>query len=112
MLLLLLSSALSGATRRGSKMSLLANGSLLVASNYSGKGYAMAPPTEEPMYRQYRPPVKDLIPLPKGVLYVLMAGMVVVGVAYAIVGHLIKDLAIDITGGFLGVIRQMEVLIK
>jgi hypothetical protein len=27
-----------------------------------------------------------------------MAALVVVGVAYAIVGHLIKDLAIDITG--------------
>ncbi|KAL6103452.1 smim44 [Pungitius sinensis] len=83
-------------------MSLLANGSLLIASNYTGKGYGMAPLTEEPIYRQYRPPVKDLIPLPKGVLYVLMAVMVVVGVAYAIVGHLIKDLAIDITECVLG----------
>lgn len=52
----------------------------------------------EPLYKQYRPPVKELIPLPKGVLYLLMAAMVVVGVAYAIVGHLIKDLAIDIAG--------------
>uniref|UniRef100_A0A3P9PEB4 Si:dkey-61n16.5 n=1 Tax=Poecilia reticulata TaxID=8081 RepID=A0A3P9PEB4_POERE len=48
------------------------------------------------MYQQYKPPVKELIPLPKGVLYLIMAALVVVGVAYAIVGHLIKDLAIDI----------------
>uniref|UniRef100_A0A3B3VUB1 Si:dkey-61n16.5 n=1 Tax=Poecilia latipinna TaxID=48699 RepID=A0A3B3VUB1_9TELE len=48
------------------------------------------------MYKQYKPPVKELIPLPKGVLYLIMAALVVVGVAYAIVGHLIKDLAIDI----------------
>lgn len=58
------------------------------------------PPTEEPLYKQYKPPVKELIPLPKGVLYLIMAALVVVGVAYAIVGHLIKDLAIDITGLF------------
>ncbi|KAF6720583.1 hypothetical protein FQA47_017996 [Oryzias melastigma] len=60
------------------------------------------PPTEEPLYKQYKPPVKELIPLPKGVLYLIMAALVVVGVAYAIVGHLIKDLAIDITECLLG----------
>ncbi|TNN57828.1 hypothetical protein EYF80_031910 [Liparis tanakae] len=58
--------------------------------------------TVEPMYRQYRPPVKDLIPLPKALIYALIAAVVVVGVAYAIVGHLIKDLAIDITECVLG----------
>uniref|UniRef100_A0A3Q4GUV1 Si:dkey-61n16.5 n=1 Tax=Neolamprologus brichardi TaxID=32507 RepID=A0A3Q4GUV1_NEOBR len=52
---------------------------------------------DDPLYRQYTPPVKELIPLPKAVLYLLMAALVVVGVAYAIIGHLIKDLAIDIT---------------
>uniref|UniRef100_A0A3Q3EN19 Si:dkey-61n16.5 n=1 Tax=Labrus bergylta TaxID=56723 RepID=A0A3Q3EN19_9LABR len=51
---------------------------------------------DEPLYKQYKPPSKDLIALPKAVVYLLMAAMVVVGVAYAIVGHLIKDLAIDI----------------
>uniref|UniRef100_A0A3B3ZAW0 Uncharacterized protein n=1 Tax=Periophthalmus magnuspinnatus TaxID=409849 RepID=A0A3B3ZAW0_9GOBI len=51
---------------------------------------------DEPLYKQYRPVAKDLVPLPKAVLYLLMAALVVVGVAYAIVGHLIKDLAIDI----------------
>lgn len=54
--------------------------------------------TDEPMFRQFRPAVKELIPLPKAVLYLLMAALVVVGVAYAIIGHLIKDLAIDIAG--------------
>lgn len=73
--------------------------------NYSGfnmSGEAQAYPystsDEDPLYKQYKPPVKDLIVLPKGVLYLLMAALVVVGVAYAIVGHLIKDLAIDIAG--------------
>ena len=56
--------------------------------------------TEEPMYKQYKPVVPSLIPLPKPVIYMLMAAAVVVGVAYAIVGHLIKDLAIDIAGNW------------
>lgn len=50
------------------------------------------------LYRQYKPAVKELIPLPKALVYLIMAILVVVGVAYAIVGHLIKDLAIDIAG--------------
>lgn len=52
----------------------------------------------EPLYKQYKPPVKELLALPRPLVYVLMAILVVVGVAYAIVGHLIKDLAIDIAG--------------
>ncbi|XP_044038458.1 uncharacterized protein LOC122869466 isoform X2 [Siniperca chuatsi] len=62
--------------------------------------YAMS--SDDPLYRQYKHPVKDLIPLPKAVVYLLMAALVVVGVAYAIVGHLIKDLAIDIADCMLG----------
>ncbi|KAL4634979.1 hypothetical protein GN956_G13994 [Arapaima gigas] len=38
---------------------------------------------------------RDAIPLPKAVLYLVMAALVVVAVAYAIVGHLTKDLAHD-----------------
>lgn len=53
---------------------------------------------DEPLYKQFKPQQRDLIALPKAVVYLLMAGLVVVGVAYAIVGHLIKDLAIDIAG--------------
>lgn len=52
----------------------------------------------EPLYKQYKPPPRDIIHLPKSVLYLLMAALVVVAVAYAIVGHLIKDLMLDITG--------------
>lgn len=57
---------------------------------------------EQPLYSEYKPPVRDLIPLPKAVLYLLMAALVVVGVAYAIVGHLIKDLAHDFVDWLLG----------
>jgi len=64
----------------------------------STHGAQVYPYSEDPLYKQYKPPVKELIPLPKGVLYLIMAALVVVGVAYAIVGHLIKDLAIDIAG--------------
>ncbi len=52
----------------------------------------------DPLYKEYKPPPRDLIQLPKSVLYLLVAALVVVAVAYAIVGHLIKDLLLDITG--------------
>ncbi|KAK9535630.1 hypothetical protein VZT92_008001 [Zoarces viviparus] len=80
------------------------NGNVIPGLNFTipAKGYALLPPTEEPLYRQYKPAAKDFIPLPKAVLYMLMAVLVVVGVAYAIVGHLIKDLAIDIAECVLG----------
>ncbi|KAM4707624.1 small integral membrane protein 44 [Discoglossus pictus] len=50
---------------------------------------------ETPMYRDYKPPSLDAIQLPTYVLYLLMAALVVVMVAYAIVGHLMKDLLHD-----------------
>ncbi|XP_076846277.1 uncharacterized protein LOC143491303 isoform X2 [Brachyhypopomus gauderio] len=43
------------------------------------------------VYTDYRTPPRD-IPLPKAVLYLVMVALVVVVVAYAIVGHLVKDL--------------------
>ncbi|XP_048035142.1 uncharacterized protein LOC125260699 [Megalobrama amblycephala] len=43
-------------------------------------------------YTDYRTPQRESIPLPKAVLYLVMAALVVVAVAYAIVGHLVKDL--------------------
>lgn len=52
----------------------------------------------ESLYEEYKPLPKDLIQLPKSMLYLIMAALVVVAVAYAIVGHLIKDLILDITG--------------
>ncbi|MEJ1269666.1 putative gene 48552 [Cricetulus griseus] len=48
------------------------------------------------MYEEYRPPPLDAIRLPRYALYLLMAAVLVVAVAYAIVGHLIKDLAHDL----------------
>ncbi|XP_048347524.1 small integral membrane protein 44-like [Sphaerodactylus townsendi] len=53
-----------------------------------------------PLYSDYQPPALDFIPVPQAVIYMLMAVMVVVGVAYAIVGHLIRDLAHDLAGEF------------
>ncbi|OCU00408.1 hypothetical protein XELAEV_18006182mg [Xenopus laevis] len=50
---------------------------------------------EEPLYRDYKPPALDAIQLPQYVVYLLMAALVVVVVAYAIVGHLMKDLLHD-----------------
>ncbi|CAB1344515.1 unnamed protein product, partial [Coregonus sp. 'balchen'] len=57
---------------------------------------------EDILYKEYKPPPRDIIQLPKSMLYLLMAAVVVVAVAYAIVGHLIKDLALDIADCLLG----------
>ncbi|KAJ7332779.1 hypothetical protein JRQ81_014959 [Phrynocephalus forsythii] len=56
----------------------------------------------EQLYKEYKPPPRDDIPLPKAVLYLLMAALVVVAVAYAIVGHLIKDLVHDLIDWMFG----------
>lgn len=50
------------------------------------------------MSPDYRTPARDSMPLPKAVLYLLMAALVVVAVAYAIVGHLLKDVVNDFVG--------------
>ncbi|KAM6218696.1 small integral membrane protein 44 [Rhynchocyon petersi] len=49
-----------------------------------------------PLYKEYQPPPLDTIRLPQDVLYLLLAALLVLAVAYAIVGHLIKDLAHDL----------------
>ncbi|OCT97490.1 hypothetical protein XELAEV_18009717mg [Xenopus laevis] len=54
---------------------------------------------EEPLYRDYKPPALDAIQLPKYVVYLLIAALVVIVVAYAIVGHLMKDLLHDFAVG-------------
>ncbi|GCB75851.1 uncharacterized protein [Scyliorhinus torazame] len=56
----------------------------------------------ELLYKEYKAPAQDAIPLPKAVLYLLMAALVVVAVVYAIVGHLIKDLAHDFVDWLFG----------
>uniref|UniRef100_A0A3B1J0D8 Si:dkey-61n16.5 n=1 Tax=Astyanax mexicanus TaxID=7994 RepID=A0A3B1J0D8_ASTMX len=62
----------------------------------TGHAFQYSFPEENSLYKEYKPVSRDLIPLPKAVLYLLMGALVVVAVAYAIVGHLIKDLANDI----------------
>ncbi|GCC29303.1 small integral membrane protein 44-like [Chiloscyllium punctatum] len=60
-----------------------------------GHAFQYSLSSSDVLYSDYTPPQKELIPLPKAVLYLLMAALVVVAVAYAIVGHLLKDLAHD-----------------
>ncbi|XP_053855558.1 small integral membrane protein 44 [Vidua macroura] len=55
-----------------------------------------SPPEEDGvLYVDYKPPALDSIHLPCHVLYLMMAATLVLVVAYAIVGHLIKDLVHD-----------------
>ncbi|XP_066192227.1 small integral membrane protein 44 [Sylvia atricapilla] len=55
-----------------------------------------APPEEDGvLYVDYKPPALDSIRLPRYILYLMMAATLVLVVAYAIVGHLIKDLVHD-----------------
>jgi len=74
------------------------NESSLNVTDKTGHFFQYSFSSEDPMFKDYKPVQRDLIPLPKGVLYLLMAALVIVAVAYAIVGHLIKDLANDIVG--------------
>lgn len=68
------------------------------STDKTGHAFQYSFANEDPMFKDYKPVHRDLIPLPKGVLYLLMAALVIVAVAYAIVGHLIKDLANDVVG--------------
>lgn len=62
-----------------------------------------APPEEDGvLYVEYKPPALDSIRLPRYVVYLVMAASLVLVVAYAIVGHLIKDLVHDFAGESLG----------
>lgn len=70
--------------------------------NLTGNASPYTYASMEPIYTQHKPVRGNIVELPKPVLYLLMAAVVVVGVAYAIVGHLIKDLAIDIAECMLG----------
>lgn len=74
----------------------------------TGHAFQYSFSSEDPMFKDYRPVSRDLIPLPKGVLYLLMAALVIVAVAYAIVGHLIKDLANDVVDCVLGPNEDVE----
>ncbi|XP_049644164.1 small integral membrane protein 44 [Suncus etruscus] len=63
-----------------------------LASAEEPEGWNLGPPP----YAEYRPPPLDAVPLPRDALYLLLTGLLVLAVAYAIVGHLIKDLAHDL----------------
>ncbi|XP_035813558.2 small integral membrane protein 44 [Amphiprion ocellaris] len=58
------------------------------------------------LYTNYRTPARDSMPLPKAVLYLVMAALVVVAVAYAIVGHLVKDVVNDFVGGGRSIVAE------
>ncbi|GAB0200738.1 small integral membrane protein 44 [Grus japonensis] len=63
-----------------------------------GSRHLLQSPSEEEdgvLYVDYKPPALDSIRLPRYVLYLVMAATLVLVVAYAIVGHLIKDLVHD-----------------
>ncbi|EMP26115.1 Transmembrane protein C19orf77 like protein [Chelonia mydas] len=60
------------------------------------------PEREEALYTDYKPPALDAVHLSCYVLYLLMAALIVGLVAYAIVGHLIKDLVHDFAGAVQG----------
>lgn len=49
-------------------------------------------------FENYIPPARDAIHLPTYALYLLMAVLILFGVLYAIIGHLIKDLIHDCAG--------------
>lgn len=49
-------------------------------------------------FESYIPPSRDAVHLPTYVLYLLMAVFILLGVLYAIIGHLIKDLIHDCAG--------------
>lgn len=50
------------------------------------------------LFESYIPPSRDAVHLPTYVIYLLMAVLVLLGVLYAIIGHLIKDLVHDFAG--------------
>ncbi|KAK5859878.1 hypothetical protein PBY51_021398 [Eleginops maclovinus] len=54
------------------------------------------------LFESYIPPSRDAVNLPPYVLYLIMAGFVLLGVLYAIIGHLIKDLIHDFADWMFG----------
>ncbi|XP_067877251.1 small integral membrane protein 44-like [Heterodontus francisci] len=79
------------------------------ATNFTealGHAFQYSISSSDVLYSDYKPPQRELIPLPKAVLYLLMAALVVVAVAYAIVGHIIKDLAHDFADCIFGPRQQ------
>ncbi|TNN67839.1 hypothetical protein EYF80_021993 [Liparis tanakae] len=63
------------------------------------------------LFESYIPPSRDAINLPTYVLYLIMAFFVVLGVLYAIIGHLIMDLVHDVADWAFGE-QPEEVLVN
>ncbi|KAK5859877.1 hypothetical protein PBY51_021397 [Eleginops maclovinus] len=57
---------------------------------------------EEAYFVDYIPPARDAITLPRNVVYIVAAVVLVIVATYAIVGHLINDLMHDLADWFLG----------
>lgn len=55
-------------------------------------------PAGDLLLSDHRTPAREPTPLPSAVLYLVMAALVVVAVAYAVVGHLVKDVLNDFVG--------------
>ncbi|XP_062452435.1 small integral membrane protein 44 [Rhea pennata] len=71
------------------------SGTLLPGTGGARHLLQSTPEEDEVLYVDYKPPALDSIRLPRYVLYLVMAAVLVLVVAYAIVGHLIKDLVHD-----------------
>ncbi|KAM6039984.1 small integral membrane protein 44 isoform 1-T3 [Theristicus caerulescens] len=87
-----------GAGVRGELAMALAGGTPLPGTRgaWGPRHLLQSPPEEDGvLYVDYKPPALDSIRLPRYVLYLVMAATLVLVVAYAIVGHLIKDLVHD-----------------
>ncbi|XP_074894334.1 small integral membrane protein 44 [Buteo buteo] len=87
-----------GAGVRGELAMALAGGTPLPGTRgaWGSRHLLQSPPEEDGvLYVDYKPPALDSIRLPRYVLYLMMAATLVLVVAYAIVGHLIKDLVHD-----------------
>ncbi|XP_040026513.2 uncharacterized protein LOC120815692 [Gasterosteus aculeatus] len=63
------------------------------------------------LFESYIPPSRDAIHLPTYVFYLIIATLVVIGVLYAIIGHLIKDLMHDFADWVFGV-QPEEVVVN
>lgn len=50
------------------------------------------------LFESYTPPSRDAVHLPPYAFYLLIAVIILLGVLYAIIGHLIKDLIHDFAG--------------
>ncbi|XP_062251598.1 uncharacterized protein LOC133960776 [Platichthys flesus] len=81
----------------------------LHSNHTSGMEHVFQSSESDLLFTDHRTPGRDPIPLPKAVLYLVVAALVVVAVAYAIVGHLVKDVVNDfVVGGGRSIVAEGE----